>query len=306
MKAFLLAAGFGTRLKPLTLQLPKPMLPLLNRPIIGWIVEHAMAAGVREFLVNLHYLPEAIEAYLPDAFPEASFTFSHETEILGTGGALRKMRPILEEDEDFFLANGDTIQRPPFTELRAARREHEALAALTLRHPPEGDKYTAVWCEGGLITGFGSGTGESLMFSGSHCISRRALELLPDRPFSGIVEDVYRTTREPLAGLVVDDPFWFDIGTPQRYLGATRAMLGNDSLIDPTAKVNGTATRSVVGARSIVDGTLTDSVVWDDCRIGANVRLSSCIVAHGVELAEGDFANTIICKGERELVFASF
>lgn len=306
MKAFLLAAGFGTRLQPLTLERPKPMIPLLNRPLIGWIVDHAMQAGVREFLVNLHYLPEAIESYLPEAFPSATFTFSHETEILGTGGALRKMRPILEADEDFFLANGDTIQRPPFAALRAARREHDALAALTLRHPPEGDKYTAVWLEGGLITGFGSGTGEPLMFSGSHCISRRALELLPDKPFSGIVEDVYRVTREPLAGLVVDDPFWFDIGTPQRYLGATRALLGNDTLRDPTAEVRGRIVRTVVGARSIVDGTLTGSIVWEDCRIGANVRLANCIVGHGVELAEGEFANTIICKGERDLVFASF
>lgn len=299
MKAFLLAAGLGTRLRPLSLELPKPMFPVLNRPLIGWIVEHAMAAGVREFIVNLHYLPEPIERYLPGAFPDATFTFSHEEgEILGTGGALRKVRALLERDDDFFLANGDTIQRPPFTELRAARRASDALAALTLRHPPAADQYTAVWLDHGHITGFGSGTGEPLMFSGSHCVSRRVLDLLPERPFSSIVNDVYRTTREPLAGLVVDDPFWFDIGTPQRYLGATQAMLDGMSLIDPTARVRGEITRSVVGARSVVDGTLLDSAVWDDCYLGAGVRLEGCIVGHGVELETGEFANTMICKGD--------
>jgi mannose-1-phosphate guanylyltransferase len=275
-----------------------------------------MAAGVLEFIVNLHYLPEAIERYLPDAFPGARFAFSFEPEILGTGGALRKVRALLEEEDDFFLANGDTIQRPPFTALRSARQANDALAALTLRHPPAGDKYTAVYwsaaaeqegeTRAGPITGFGSGTGESLMFSGSHCISRRALDLLPDRPFSGIVEDVYRRTSEPLAGVVIDDPFWFDIGTPRRYLDATQAMLGGRSEIAPTARVRGSVAQSVVGARSAVDGTLTGTIVWDDCRIADGVRLDCCIVAHGVELDRGDFANTVISKGDGGLAFTSF
>ncbi len=319
MMAMLLAAGLGTRLRPLTNTFPKPMLPVLNRPLIGWIVEHAMTAGVREFIVNLHYLPNAIERYLPEAFPGATFAFSFEPEILGTGGTLRKVRVLLEEEDDFFLANGDTIQRPPFAELRAARRATDALAALTLRHPPAGDKYTAVYWETstesstshndaqtGAITGFGSGTGEALMFSGSHCISRRVLDLLPDRPFSGVVEDVYRRTSEGLAGVVIDDPFWFDIGTPQRYLDATQAMLGGRSEIAPTARVSGSVTRSVVGARSAVEGTLNGTIVWDDCHIGGGVRLDRCIVAHGVELDRGHFANTVISKGDRDLLFTSF
>lgn len=328
MKAMLLAAGLGTRLRPLTNTLPKPMLPVLNRPLIGWIVEHAIAAGVREFVVNLHYLPEAIERYLPKAFPDAAFTFSYEPEILGTGGALRKVHTLLDSEDDFFLANGDTIQRPPLAALRSARRANDALAALTLRHPPTGDKYTAVYWEAaapqagsagsdvdgdqsantqsGAITGFGSGTGEALMFSGSHCISRRALDLLPDRPFSGIVKDVYLRTGERLAGVVADDPFWFDIGTPQRYLGATQAMLDGRSVIAPTSRVRGSVTQSVIGARSAVDGTLTGTIVWDDCRIAEGVRLDRCIVAHGVELTGGDFVNTVISKGDGNLLFTSF
>jgi mannose-1-phosphate guanylyltransferase len=294
------------------------MLPVLNRPLIGWIVEHAITAGIRDFIVNLHYLPEAIESYLPDAFPDAAFTFSYEPEILGTGGALRKVRAFFEAEEDFFVANGDTIQRSPFAALRSARRQDDSLAALTLRHPPAGDKYTAVYWEAatestshddahrGAVTGFGSGPGESLMFSGSHCISRRALDLLPERPFSGIVEDVYRRTNERLAGVVIDDPFWFDIGTPRRYLDATQAMLEGRCEIAPTALIRGDVTRSVIGARSTVEGTLTGTVVWDDCRIAAGVRLDRCIVAHGVELARGDFANTVISKGDGDLLFTSF
>jgi NDP-sugar pyrophosphorylase family protein len=121
MKAMLLAAGFGTRLRPFSYLLPKAMIPVLNRPLIGWIVEHAMAAGVRELIVNLHHFPHAIENYLLAAFPLATFAFSHEPELLGTGGGVRKVRALVERDEDVFLANGDTIQRPPFAELTHTR-----------------------------------------------------------------------------------------------------------------------------------------------------------------------------------------
>ncbi len=306
MKAMLLAAGFGTRLRPFTYLLPKAMIPVLNRPLIGWIVEHAMRAGVRELIVNLHHFPKAIERYLLAAFPQAAFTFSHEPELLGTGGGVRKVRELLEGDEDFFLANGDTIQRPPFAELRAARRATDALAALTLRHPPAGDNYTAVWLDGTRITGFGNGpvdgTGEALMFSGSHCISHRLFDLLPDRAVSGLVGDVYAPAvvsgRGTLAGVAFDDPFWFDIGTPQRYLGATRDLLGDRSLVEATASASGSLTRSVVGARSVVRGRLRDSVVWDDSRIAAGVSLTNCIVGHGVELASGDYTNAMICRDD--------
>jgi mannose-1-phosphate guanylyltransferase len=300
LKAFLLAAGFGTRLRPLTYLDPKPMLPVANKPIIGWVVEQAMAAGIRDFVVNLHHLPGAIESYLPAAFPDARFEFSVEDEILGTGGTLRRARPMLEGEEAFFLINGDTIQSPPFERLREAREAENALAALALRHPPAGDRFTAVWYEApqpgnpatprpGFITGFGSGHGEPLMFSGAHCLSRQVLDLLPDRPFSGIVEDVYIPAAPVLAGVLHDDPLWFDIGTPQRYLAATLALLGTRH------SALGTASGAVVGQGSVVEGTLIDSVVWDGCHIAAGVRLTRCIVGHNVELRSGEYTDAMIC-----------
>lgn len=267
------------------------MMPICNRPMIAFLVDQLIAAGVREMIVNLHYLPEPIERYLPAAFPEARFHFSFEQEILGTGGAIRRVRRLLENEEDFFVLNGDTIQRPPLDRLRDARRAGDALAAMTLRHPPAGDRYTAVWFEPhGAITGFGTGRGEPLMYSGSQCVSRRVFEHLPDREVSEIVGDVYASTSEPLAGVINDDPLWFDIGTRERYLIASTGMLEamergeiavpagsrleNGSLIHETAVVRGRVTRSVVGARSVIDGTIEECIVWDDCRVpaGANLR----------------------------------
>ena len=80
--------------------------------------------------------------------------------------------------------NGDTFQRPPYDALREARRRRDSLAALTLRHPPPNDRFTPVFFKDGLITGFGEGSGEALMFSGTHHISSRIFRYLPDRDFS--------------------------------------------------------------------------------------------------------------------------
>jgi NDP-sugar pyrophosphorylase family protein len=312
----ILAAGFGTRLRPITYSLPKPMVPLCNQPLIGWAAESLVRAGVRDIIVNLHHLPGAIEEYLPTAFPNARFEFSREEEILGTGGGIRRVRPLLQNESAFFLVNGDTVQFPRFEELRAAREQVDALAALTLRHPPEGDKFTAVFFEDGLINGFGEGHGEALMFAGSHLISSRVFDYLPETAFSSIVDDVYRPVigREPLAG-VVDDGVWFDIGTPRRYMSASASLLQliadgkleppkgsrvqRDNLVHESSRAS--ATRSVIGSNSLVEGDVSSSVIWSDCRIGPGVSLAACIVADGVELSGGSYANAMICRDDEAI-----
>lgn len=319
MKAMILAAGYGTRLRPVTYTIPKPIVPLCGRPLMGWAIEALLAGGIRDFVVNLHHLPEAIERYLRDAYrAQARFEFSYEEEILGTGGGVRRVQSLLDAEDEFFLVNGDTIQFPPYDALRALRQRREAFAALTLRHPPQGDRFTPVWFEKDLVTGFGQGTGEPLMFSGIHLISRRIFDYLPDKEFSGIVDEVYQplieSGRELVTG-VVDDGLWFDIGTPLRYMTASRTLLSltadgtlaparstqvaGDSLVHETATVRGAIARSIVGARSNVEGTLRDSVVWDDCRIAPGVVLDHCIVAHGVEIAAPiALRDVVICRDD--------
>jgi mannose-1-phosphate guanylyltransferase len=315
----ILAAGYGTRLRPVTYTLPKPMVPVCNRPLIAYAVEALRDAGATELLVNLHHLPDAIERFLRDRYGlQLRIAFSLEPEILGTGGGVRKVRPLLEREDDFFLVNADTIQFPHWQSLRDARRRDDALAALTVRHPPKGDKFTAVWVDHGWINGFGTGHGEPLMFSGSHCISSRIFRYLPDKDFSGIVDETYQPLltggRERIAA-IVDDGLWFDIGTPQRYMSASRGILermaggeiappeGSNargtSLVHDTAHVRGTIETSAVGEGSVIEGNLRDSFVWDRCRIPAGAAIESCIVAHGVEIIRANrYRNAIICRDD--------
>ncbi|HVR37567.1 MAG TPA: sugar phosphate nucleotidyltransferase [Thermoanaerobaculia bacterium] len=290
MKAMLLAAGLGTRLRPITNTLPKPLVPVCNRPLIEWAVDALVDAGVHDIVVNLHHLPEAITNLLAKR-TDAHFEFSHEPKILGTGGGVRNVRNLLENEDEFFLVNGDTIQFPPFAALRDARRD--AIAALVLRHAPANDNFTPVYLANGRVTGFGSGTGEPLMFSGAHLISSRIFQYLNEKTFRIIA--TYESLLGEITG-VVDDGLWFDIGTPQRYREASRALLDaivrgelatprdshieGDSLVHDSADIRGVIAHSVIGAHTTVRGDVRDSSVWDDCTIDGTVE--RCIVSHGV------------------------
>lgn len=308
MKGMILAAGFGTRLRPITHTLPKPMVPLCNRPLIAWAVESFHAAGVRDLIVNLHHLPQAIETYLRATY--GNVEFSYEEQILGTGGAIRRVRPLLANDEAFYLVNGDTVQFPRWSELRASLGDD--LAALTLRHPPDNDRFTPVYLDRGQVTGFGKGTGQPLMFAGSHLISTRIFDYLPEVDEFGIVDRVYQPLldggRERIAG-IVDDGLWFDVGTPQRYVGASRGLLDamlrgelsppqgsridGDSLLHESAR--GFSSRSVIGANSVVNGDVRDSIIWDDCTVDGT--LQRCIVTHGTRVT-GDHRDELIVGDE--------
>jgi mannose-1-phosphate guanylyltransferase len=350
MRAMILAAGYGTRMRPVTYTLPKPLVPVCNRPLIDWAVETFLRAGIRDLIVNLHHLPEPLEQHLL-ATHDADFHFSYEAEILGTGGGIKRVQPLLEAEEDFIVVNGDTIQFPDYDSLCRARRGRDALSSLLLRHPPAGDRFTPVWSDDGEITGFGTSgaphpgasrlslpegplpasgervaegrgrgaLGESLMYSGAQCVSARVFRYLPEGS-SGIVEHVYQPLlhagTERLASVTDDNPLWFDTGTPRRLIEASATLLDatllgvcavvkgsridGDSIVAATAR--GSAVRSTIGERSVIEGDVRDSAVWDDCRVAAGVELDRCIVAHGVELQRRGRYRDVLISGEDQFV----
>lgn len=319
MKGMILAAGFGTRFRPATHEIPKPLIPLCNRPLAGWALEAMLAAGTTRVVVNLHHLGDPLEAYLREHYgARCAFFFSREEEILGTGGGIRRVRAQLDGDEPFLLANGDTVQLPPFRALFDACRESGALAALLLRHPPANDRFTRVFFEGGRITGFGGGTGEALMFAGAHAISPAIFDLLPDRDVSGLTEDVYAPAAgrgtPPLAGVLYDGP-WFDIGTPARYMEATASVLrmmregtlavpagselAGDSLAAAGAGVEGTLASGVAAERTVVEkgAAAARSVLWEGAVVRGGARVSDSIIGRGVTVPAGAIVRgALVCR----------
>ncbi|MEO8218457.1 MAG: NDP-sugar synthase [Acidobacteriota bacterium] len=321
MKGMILAAGFGTRFRPATYEVPKPMVPLCNQPLIDYAAEAMLGSGMSDLIVNLHHLPDMIRGHMERRYGKrCTLHFSLEETILGTGGGIRRVRSLLESDADFFLANADTIQFPPFEKLADVRRSHDALAALLLRQPPRTDRFTKVYFENERVTGFGEGQGQTLMFAGAHNVSRRIFERLPDAEFSGVTEDVYlpavRQQSDTLAAVLYDGP-WFDIGTPSRYLAASSSIAalmisgklrpppGSEtdsarrSLLSDESRIEGEFEESVFGPGSATPGRsqVSQSVFWSGATIGEDCVVDRSILCDGVQLPAGSHvANAMVCR----------
>src|SRR5215210_8023153 len=155
MKGIILAAGFGTRLWPLTEDRTKPAIPFLNRPLIAYTVEYLASYGIRDIIVNLHHQPDSIRRALGDgARFGVSIHYSYEEEILGTSGALDRVRDLLA-DGDFVVINGKIVTNIDLNEAISAHRGNNAIATLVLRENTAREHFSIVEIDvGGRIIRF--------------------------------------------------------------------------------------------------------------------------------------------------------
>src|SRR5438132_6875275 len=199
MKAMILAAGYGERLWPLTADRTKPALPVLGKPLVGYVAEYLAKHGVEDVIVNLHHQPESVRSALGDGSQfGVRLRYVHEPVILGTSGALDNARQLLEGDT-FVVVNGKLITN---LDLRAAletHRQREALATLVLLRNPKHERFSVVETRDGLVSNFGGmpspspqlNTEAPLMFTGIHIVESRIFEYIPRGVFSHSVTDVY-------------------------------------------------------------------------------------------------------------------
>jgi NDP-sugar pyrophosphorylase family protein len=155
MRAMILAAGYGTRLWPLTIDRAKPAIPFMGRPLVGYVAEYLARYGFREIVVNLHHRPESVRAALGDGTRfGVRFHYVSEPTILGTGGALDNARALLEGDT-FVVVNGKIATDINLAAALETHRRTRALATLVLRANRSRERYSVVRVSGGLVNGFG-------------------------------------------------------------------------------------------------------------------------------------------------------
>ena len=159
MRAMILAAGLGTRLRPLTYVMPKPVAPVLNRPIVAWIAERLAGDGFREVVTNVSYLPEQIREVLGDGSEFGlEISYSEEPEPLGTAGGVGKVRDFLSGTDSFLIISGDALTDIDLGEMRAAHEanvERGAIATLATKRVEDTTQFgVAITDEDGRIQGF--------------------------------------------------------------------------------------------------------------------------------------------------------
>ena len=293
-KALVLAAGLGTRLRPLTLGCPKPLMPLWDVPLLEHVLRLLEAWGVEEVAVNLHWHPDAVKAYLSARVGQARVRFSYEPEILGTGGALRPVRKFLG-DGPFWVINSDIAAALDPAPLREAFVKGDGLAAVWLE-PKKGPR-TVEMDRRGRITCYRSptpGVPGTFTLCGLHLMSPRVFDFLPEQPFCTLV-DAYTAAMEAgvfADGVAVPGSYWDDAGTVASYLrihaevkrlakaGKTGGCL-YDARVDRCGRE---ASRFFcVGAAAAVGAGVKgqDSVVCGNARVADGSALRRAVVAGG-------------------------
>lgn len=232
MRAMILAAGLGTRLRPLTDRTPKSLLPIAGRPILVWNLLLLKRHGITDVIINLHHLGEQIVQALGDGSRLGlRVAYSHEPEIQGTGGGIRQAAPFLR-DGPFLVLNGDTLSQCDLTGLIAAHRAGKALATLALREDPAAATWGPVTVDAGSrilqINGKPPLAPQAkplpapCMFAGIHVMEPDILDAILPGP--GSIIDVYHAllgNGQVLRGCRMNG-YWSDIGTRERYEQAER------------------------------------------------------------------------------------
>jgi NDP-sugar pyrophosphorylase family protein len=285
MRALVLTAGLGTRLRPLTLARAKAAAPVdgesLARRTIRWLVSH----GVHDLVLNLHHKPETITADVGDGSDMgARVRYSWESPVLGSAGGPRHALPLVGHDT-FFLVNGDTLTDVDLAAMLDQHRRTGALVTMALIPNPDPAKYGGVVLDGsGAVTSFmkrGS-PGPSLHFIGPQVVEADAFAALADGVVSETVLGVYPRYIAERPGSVrgfVCNATFRDIGTPGDLLRTSLELAeadgrpdcprwGRNVRVDPSARV-------------------TRSLLWDDVTVGAGGTVKECVLADAVVIPAG-------------------
>lgn len=312
LRGMLVAAGFGTRLLPLTSELPKPAVPVANRPIAAFALEVLARAGVRDVVVNTHHLAAELERELSPWCPsDVELRYVHEPAILGTGGGVRNAwasrgGPI--DGDDFVVMNAKLVFAPDIARALEQHRQSGAIATMVLRALPERSTFAAVEHDAsgriqrmrGLPSNARASDLQRSMFTGLQILSARAFADLPHE--GDMIEGAYLRwlERGEHVHAVLDAGAWLDVGvTAAHYLRANLALVRRSiawpgiepdaagNVIDSSVRVPPSAQlREVVLGRGAIvpDGAeLARVVAWPGAKLPS--QLSDAVVTTGGAIA---------------------
>jgi mannose-1-phosphate guanylyltransferase len=313
-KAFVLGAGLGTRLRPLTNLLPKPLLPIFGKPLITFAFDHLRHAGIEALVVNTHHLPQKFGEHFPgNDYCGASLSLVHEPELLETGGGIKNIESEIG-DEHFLVYSGDILTDMAVDRLIETHCSEQNDVTLALRTT----KFSASiqWsAETGRVLdiqgGLGTGANGNFDFAGISIWSPSVFARIPMRARISFIPVLIAWIKAggKVGGLPLEEGRWFNIGSSKEYVATHKFIveerwlpyyLGNSSWplrIDPSAHVSPCSEikgGSCVGAHCLVEeGVLMeDSILLPGSFVPRDTTLQSCIVA-GVKVNPGTYLESV-------------
>ncbi len=303
VRGLILASGFGTRLRPLTLFCAKPATPFLNRPLVDYSIELLQRVTVKEIVINLHHLPDSVVEAVGKKRP--GIHFSYEEEILGTAGAIGRARDFLA-GKTSIVSNGKIYFEQDLSHALAFHQETRSMVTLILVHySPEDLFFNPVFMDDQHhIVGFGhkesvqTHSETPFVFTGIHILEPRVFDFIPDAP-SDIVRDIYPRLIQagyPIRGFV-SHAYWCECSLPSRYLSNSMEVLQRKGLQNLLTSEIEASCRHVVAGRRIKVGKsslLENCILWDDIQIGLNSSLRNVIITGAVKLPAQTYLENVI------------
>ena len=299
-QAFVLGAGLGTRLRPLTESLPKPLVPIFQKPLITFAFDHLIAAGCAKLVANTHHQPmEFARAFPQSNYRDVPILFRHEETLLETGGGIANVADLLG-NEPFIVYNADILTDLPLEVVIAEHLRTGNLVTLALRSTG-GPRHIAFDERSHSVIDIrnqlGTGATDEFVFTGIYVVDPKFLRRLENGVKRSVIPtflDVIRAG-EQLGGVVVDEGHWWDVGNREAYLQLHRDLPTIDfprygavdanwrepvhasAIIETGARLLGC---SVVGANCKVaaGAILDDSILWPGAQLAAQSHLRNCIV----------------------------
>lgn len=304
-QAFVLGAGFGTRLRPLTEDIPKPLIPIFQKPLITFVLDHLIAAGVRSFVINTHHRPESFREFFAEGnYRGHPVELVHEPEILGTGGGIKNAEGLLRA-EHFISYSGDLLTD---IELASLLDEHFRAGndvTLALRDTEHGRD---VAIEGRRVVDITNRHGHPgrYDFAGIGIWTRKIFERIPSGRVLSYIPVLADWIGQggKIGGVVLDRGEWFNIGSRAEYLEVHRMIkergwrpdyisasewpveVAADAVIDPSAHLSGFCSVGA-GCRVGEGAILENTILWPGAQIASRSHLVNCIV-RSHRKAEGD------------------
>jgi NDP-sugar pyrophosphorylase family protein len=314
MKAVVLVGGEGTRLRPLTETIPKPLIPFMNRPFLHQVLDHLAAHGVAEAILSSPYLEEGFRGFLASRRGDPAVTWITEKEPLGTSGAVAGALDHLEDT--FLVLNGDILTDLDLTALVDFHRRNEAVGTIALTRVSDARRFGLVEMEeDGRILAFKEKPAQLMpgtVNAGTYVLEPRALAEVP----RGVMVSIERETfpgliaRDERLFAYVSDGYWRDLGLPEDYLqahfDALEGKLGNDypqPLVGEGSRVAQDAvvgTMAVLGGGSVVasEARVDRSVLHEHASVGEGAVVEGSVLGARAEVGDGAIVrNSLLAAG---------
>lgn len=312
-KAMIMAAGVGSRLDPLTQDVPKPLVPVANRPVMDILMEKLLGVSIKDVIANTHYKAEKIVEHYKNSPLDINFNYVYEEKLSGTAGGVKKCQFFFDEGDDFLVLSADGLSNADLKAGIEAHKKSGAIATIGIKkiELEEIPNFGVVVTDSdGFITGFQEKP--SIEEAKSDCINTgiyifnyKIFDHIPENAFYDFAKNVFPDLLSK--GIKINtfqvSEYWSDIGTIAQYIESTQdlfnekfeinhapiirdengAYIKGKSYIAQSAKLLGINTigdNCIIGKNAILE----NCIIWDDVEIKDNIHLKDCIIASHCEI----------------------